>query len=373
MRALVMVLVVAFCAGCLPKIPRQRLSERAKVAVAYIVDPGYSGTPFTPPDALKKAIAAELDDHNLELVEVPLEAVSAQRLTDSRFDALKKAAGEVPFVLLVEQRVHFFSQLDGRYRWEVATTLTASRADGAKASDPFEIPVILMYDHEKEREAIANAASDIANRVGVLMDGVLAGAAGTAVPAAAPKASSTRPSGIYFVMVDRFSNGDRRNDGDAAPEDSQAFHGGDLQGLIDHLDWIQALGFDTVWLSPIFKMRTEKWHGYGAFHGYWTWDLAQLEPKFGDELLLARLRSELDRRKMKLMLDVVLNHVGPDAPLVSAKPHWFHKRGGVTDWNDATQLLMNDVHGLSDLATEQDEVFAYLLGAARRWVPGRQT
>jgi hypothetical protein len=368
MRALVSMVLVLFCAGCIPKIPRQRLAERAKVSIAYIVDPGYAGTPFTPPDVLKKAIAAELDDHNLEVVEVPIEAVSAQKLTDSRFEALKKAAGDVPFVLLVEQRVHFFSQLDGRYRWEVATTLTAARADGAKASDPFEIPVILLFDHEKEKEAIAAASTDIANRVGVLMDGVLAGAA---VPPA--KTTSARPSGIYFVMVDRFANGDRANDADVSPEDPQAFHGGDLQGLIEHLDWIQSLGFDTVWLSPIFKMRTDTWHGFGAFHGYWTWDLSALEPRFGDELLLARLRSELDLRKMKLMLDVVLNHVGPDAPLLTAKPGWFHRRGGVTDWNDQTQLVMNDVHGLPDFATEQDVVFEYLLGAARRWLPRRST
>lgn len=368
MRALVVLLVVSLWVGCLPRIPRQRLSERARVAVAYVVDPGYSGGAFAAPEALKKAIAAELDDHNLEVVEVPAEALASQRLTDGRFDALKKASPDAPFLLLVELRVHFFSQLDGRYRWEVATTLTAARTnDGVMAHDPFEIPVVLMYDHEKEPEAIASAAPDIANRVGALMDAVLAGST------PAPKASIARPTGIYFVMVDRFSDGDRSNDGDANPADPQAFHGGDLQGVIDHLDWIQSLGFDTVWLSPIFKMRTEKWHGYGAFHGYWTWDLAALEPRFGDELLLARLRSELDRRKMKLMLDLVLNHVGPDAPLLTAQPGWFHQRGGVTDWNDPTQLVMNDVHGLPDLATEQDEVFQYLLGAAQRWLPGRST
>jgi hypothetical protein len=368
MRALISVVLIVTCMGCLPRIPRQRLAERAKVSVAYIVDPGYAGVPFSPPDALKKAIATELDDHNLEVVELPLETVSSQRLTDPRFEALKKASGDAPFVLLVEQRVHFFSQLDGRYRWEVGTTLTAGRADGTKASDPFEIPVVLLFDHEKEKEAIAAAASDIANRVGVLMDGVLAGTQVTP-----PKTSALKPSGIYFVMVDRFANGDRSNDQSVSLEDPQAFHGGDLQGLIDHLDWIKALGFDTVWLSPIFKMRTEKWHGFGAFHGYWTWELPALEPRFGDELLLARLRSELDKRDMKLMLDLVLNHVGPDAPLITAKPDWFHHRGGVTDWNDQTQLVMNDVHGLPDLATEKPEVFEYLLDSARRWLPRRST
>ncbi len=367
MRRAVAVLLLVLATGCLPKVPRQRLTERASIAVAYIVDPSYAGSAFAPPDALKARIKAELDAHNLEVVELPLEAISAQRLTDARFDVLKRGAGEAPFVLLVEQRVHFFSQLDGRYRWEVATTLTASRSDGAKTSDPFEIPVILMYDHEKEREAIAQAAPDIANRVGVLMDGLLAGA-----PGAAPAAGAQKPSGVYFVMLDRFENGDRANDGQVDLADPQAFHGGDLAGLIGRLDWIQALGFDTVWLSPVFSMRTEKFHGFGAFHGYWTWDLAQLEPRFGDELLLARLREELDRRGMKLVLDLVLNHVGPDAPLVTQRPDWFHGRGGVRDWNDPEQLVMNDVHGLPDLATEKPEVYAHLVDASRRWLPGRQ-
>lgn len=181
-------------------------------------------------------------------------------------------------------------------------------------------------------------------------------------------ATTSAPRGIYFAMVDRFANGDAKNDGATDLADPQAFHGGDLQGLIDHLDWIRALGFDTVWLSPIFEMRTEKWHGFGAFHGYWTWDLAKLEPRFGDELLLRRLRAELDRRGMKLVLDLVLNHVGPDAPLLTAHPDWFHRRGGVTDWNDPTQLVVNDVHGLPDLATEKPEVFQYLLAAAQKWV-----
>ncbi|MFZ5440945.1 MAG: hypothetical protein ACOZQL_13135 [Myxococcota bacterium] len=179
LRSLVFVAVAGLIAlGCLPRIPRQRLAEPAKIAVAYIVDPSYAGAPFSPPEALRKAIAKELSDHNLEAKELPLETVSSQRLTDARFEALKRAqaAEGVPYFLLVEQRVQFFSQIDGRYRWEVGTSLTASRTEGAVAKDPFEIPVVLMFDHEKEREAIVYAAPDIANRVGVLLDGLLAGA-----------------------------------------------------------------------------------------------------------------------------------------------------------------------------------------------------
>ena len=100
-------------------------------------------------------------------------------------------------------------------------------------------------------------------------------------------------------------------------------------------------------------MRTEAWHGHGAFHGYWTWSLDALEPKFGDEATLRKLSDELHRRKMKLVLDVVLNHVGPDAPLLTEKPEWFHRKGGIQDWNDPVQLTTFDVHGLPDLATER--------------------
>lgn len=354
--------------ACLPKVPKQHLAERAKIAVAYIVDPSYSGKPFTPPDALKQRFAAELDSRNLEVVEVPLSAIEAQRLTDSRFLALREAEKDAAFFLLVEQRVQFFSQIDGRYRWEVATNLTAARADGVRASDQSEYPVILVYDHEKEREAIAGVAGDLSDRMGSLVDGVLAGSHGVTP---APQ-TSWKPNGVYFVMVDRFENGDPSNDGVVDMNDPQAFHGGDLAGLIKRLDWIQSLGFDTVWLSPIFKTRPDKWNGFGAFHGYWTWELGALEPRFGDELLLARLRRELDQRGMKLILDVVLNHVGPDAPLVARKPEWFHRRGGISDWNDAQQLVMNDVHGLPDLATEKPEVYEYLLDATRRWLHHRQ-
>ena len=161
--------------ACLPSIPLQKLDTPTPIALGYIVDPTYSGGATTAPQPLKDAIAAELQKHNLTPVEVPLEVLATQRLTDARFEALKKAA-DAPFFLLIEQRVMFFSQIDGRYRWEVGTNLTSSRADGAMARDPFEIPVVLMFDHEKQPEAIANAKDDIAKRVGVLMDGLLAGA-----------------------------------------------------------------------------------------------------------------------------------------------------------------------------------------------------
>jgi hypothetical protein len=349
--------------SCVPKVPRQKLASATPIVVAYVVDPAYAGAPVTAPEALKEAVARELADRNLSVVEAPLEALGGGAITDARKAALRGFNAEAPYTLLVELRVHFFSQLDGRYRWEVGTSLTASQRGGVETRDAFELPVILQYDHEKERAAITSASSDIATRLGVLLDGLLSNAAEK------PKQTAReRPTSIYFVMIDRFANGDRSNDQDADPADPQAFHGGDLQGLIDRLDWLQALGVDTVWVSPVFRARTQKWHGFGAFHGYWTWDLDAIEPRFGDEATLSTLSAELHRRRMKLVMDVVLNHVGPEAPVLAQKPEWFHRHGGIQDWSDPVQLTTYDVHGLPDLATERADVSQYLVDASRRWL-----
>lgn len=375
--------------SCIPKVPRQRLDAATPILVGYVVDPTYSGEATTAPDSLKEAIAKELEGRNLSVVEVPFEVLKDGRITDTRKAALEAHQPDAPYFLLVELRVHFFSQLDGRYRWEVGTSLTASKNGGITTRDAFEMPVILQYDHQKQRAAINAASSDIATRLGVLLDGLLSSGVAAPKPTRAPPSNSQpagpgqltpgkqgareAPKSIYFVMVDRFANGDRSNDGDADPKDPQAFHGGDLKGLISKLDWLEELGVDTVWLSPVFGMRTTKWHGYGAFHGYWTWDLNTIEPRLGDEATLVQLSDELHRRGMKLVLDLVLNHVGPDAPLVTQKPEWFHHNGGVTNWNDPVQLTTYDVHGLSDLATERADVAKYLTDSARRWLRARST
>ena len=362
-RALLLCLLVS--TACIPRIPIQRLPTTTPIAVAYVVDPSFAGEPSTAPDKLKAVIAATLAERNLQPIELPLDVVKGGKLTDTRMAAMREANAEPPYLLLVELRVQFFSQLDGRYRWEVGTTLTAERRGGTQVKDPFEVPIVLMYDHEKHAAAMVAASNDIGSRLGVLLDGLLSASVTT------PATAMARPGAIYFVMVDRFLNGDHANDADADPSDLSAFHGGDLEGLIQRLDWIQSLGFDTIWLSPIFTMRTEKWHGFGAFHGYWTYDLTSVEPRFGTEQTVVKLRQVLRTRGMKLVLDLVLNHVGPDAPMLTAHPTWFHRQGGVTDWNDARQLENGDVHGLSDLAQENPEVADYLRAATRRWLRPR--
>ncbi|MCA9489986.1 MAG: hypothetical protein KC621_08685 [Myxococcales bacterium] len=169
-------------------------------------------------------------------------------------------------------------------------------------------------------------------------------------------------------MIDRFADGSPDAPGSVDREDPAAWHGGDLRGLIEHLDHLDRLGFGGVWLSPIADTRDAPIDGWGAFHGYWTEDPSTLEPRFGTEDDLRDLRRELDARGMELWLDVVWNHVGYDAPVLATHPDWFHGLGDVTDWDDPVQVVRHDVHGLLDLAQENDQAYAWLRDAALHWI-----
>lgn len=381
----VALLLLLATAGCLTRPPPPvRLETRTPVAVAYVLDADVrqgTGVQDAPPE-LKAQVAEVLDARNLEARAVPFEQYAdlfrRARDSRSRFQYVASLAPDAPLVLLVEARASFFAQISGRFRWDVFTQLTAGRGTSAMG-EPLnarqELDAVLPFDHAREKEAVALVADDIAKQAGELFDSFLAT---LPAPEAAPQkpveqgsaAMWTPPPGdaIYFVMVDRFANGDPSNDGTVDPTDPQAFHGGDLQGLMDNLDALHALGVRTVWLSPVFQMRTEKFYGYGAFHGYWVEDLNRVEPRFGDEALLVRLSDELRRRGMRLVLDMVLNHVGPETRLVREKPEWFHHQGPIENWDDPEQLVRGDVHGLPDLAVEKEEVYAHLLAASKRWV-----
>lgn len=194
--------------------------------------------------------------------------------------------------------------------------------------------------------------------------------AACAHPVATPPPPPLPPKAhaIYFILVDRFFDGDPSNNADANLADPEAFHGGDLAGVIQKLDYIQGLGFDTVWLSPIWKMRTTPFFGHGAFHGYWVTDPAQLEPRFGTEADLQALSAGLHQRGMRLLLDMVYNHVSFDAPLRSEKPDWFHPSLPIVNWNDPTEVLTHEVHGLPDLDQENPEVFAWMQAWTQKWL-----
>jgi glycosidase len=130
---------------------------------------------------------------------------------------------------------------------------------------------------------------------------------------------------MYLIMTDRFADGDTANDGpDHAAElaKPRGWHGGDLRGVINHLDYLQSLGITTVWITPVYANENEP----DSYHGYGATDLYKMDPHYGTLADLQALGAALHARHMKLVLDLVPNHVGPANPWVEDEPEpdWFH-------------------------------------------------
>ena len=114
---------------------------------------------------------------------------------------------------------------------------------------------------------------------------------------------------VYQIMIDRFANGDPNNDINVAPTIPGRYHGGDWQGVIDKLDYLEALGVTALWISPVVK-NTESDAGFASYHGYWTQDFLRPNPHFGDLYKLREMVDAAHARGMLVILDVVTNHVG---------------------------------------------------------------
>lgn len=129
---------------------------------------------------------------------------------------------------------------------------------------------------------------------------------------------------IYFAVTDRFFDGDASNNdaygvGDydtSAKKGGSSYHGGDFAGLTEKLDYLQDLGVNTIWITPIVENITDDQHDaktdtatYG-YHGYWASDFTKLNKHLGKEEEFAALIEAAHSRGMKLMVDVVLNHAG---------------------------------------------------------------
>lgn len=114
---------------------------------------------------------------------------------------------------------------------------------------------------------------------------------------------------IYQVLVDRFANGTASNDWRVNRQSLARYQGGDWQGLISQLDYIKALGVTTLWISPIVR-NVDTDAGIDGYHGYWASDLSELNPHFGDLATLRRLVSEAHRKNLRVVLDIVTNHMG---------------------------------------------------------------
>ncbi|MEM7605192.1 MAG: alpha-amylase family glycosyl hydrolase [Myxococcota bacterium] len=114
---------------------------------------------------------------------------------------------------------------------------------------------------------------------------------------------------IYQLLTDRFANGEARNDFRVSPGDLARYQGGDYQGIIDELDYLEDLGVTAIWISPIV-LNVDFDAGVDAYHGYWQVDMERLNPHFGDLASLRAMVNACHARGIKVIVDIVTNHMG---------------------------------------------------------------
>ena len=159
---------------------------------------------------------------------------------------------------------------------------------------------------------------------------------------------------IYLIMPDRFSNSDPKNDKIAGMRDQTLNrdsiyhrHGGDLKGIINHIDYLKNLGITAVWSMPVLENdRTERTeHGYGFTNQY------KIEPRLGGHVAYKQLSDSLHKHGLKLIQDAVYNHVDIDHILFKEKPSkdWFH------NWPSYTGTAYKDQPLFDPYATQADK------------------
>jgi glycosidase len=142
----------------------------------------------------------------------------------------------------------------------------------------------------------------------------------------AARAGFNSADAIYQVMPDRFANGNPANDTVATLADKadrkigHGRHGGDIQGMIDHLDYIAGLGFTQLWPTPLVENNA----GVASYHGYAATDHYRIDPRYGSNEDYLRLSREARKHGIGLIQDVVLSHIGSG--------HWWMKDLPTPDW-----------------------------------------
>lgn len=176
---------------------------------------------------------------------------------------------------------------------------------------------------------------------------------------------------IYFVLLDRFANGNRQNDFNVQPGNPTGYHGGDLDGLLSKLPYLDSLGVTTLWISPIVDNDDDQLAktGLWGFHGYWAKDFERVDEHLGDKAKVTELLNKAHARGMKVMLDIVANHGGyeykhRDDPQYKA---WFNQHGNIQNWDDQWWLENGSLFGLPDFNQSHPAARKYLIDMWADW------
>lgn len=187
---------------------------------------------------------------------------------------------------------------------------------------------------------------------------------------------------IYFMVTDRFFDGNETNNtasGDQTygKDNPGLYHGGDFAGLTQKLDYLDELGINTVWITPIVEnipgvevtgAGSEDVPYNAAFHGYWASDFTKLNPTLGTEEEFRTLISEAHKRGIKIMVDIVVNHAGygteADFNKVLDGKDMIRSGSDIVSGDDQKDSLSN----LPDFKTEDPAVSAQLVKWQTQWV-----
>lgn len=138
---------------------------------------------------------------------------------------------------------------------------------------------------------------------------------------------------VYLITPDRFANGDPKNDvvktlreTKVDRENNYARHGGDIQGIIDHLDYISGMGFTSIWSSPLLTNDMES----SSYHGYAITDFYEVDPRFGDLELYKELSQKASEKGVGLIMDMIANHCGSG--------HWWMDDLPFSNWLNYQKL-----------------------------------
>ncbi|HEU4406881.1 MAG TPA: alpha-amylase family glycosyl hydrolase [Polyangiaceae bacterium] len=241
--------------------------------------------------------------------------------------------------------------------------------------------------------------------------GGASGQGGGGAGPAEPAGPDWRDQVVYFLMTDRFNDGDPSNNDQGAneydPADGAKYSGGDLKGVADKLDYIQGLGATAVWITPpVANQWWDPWVNFSGYHGYWAENFKEVDKHYGDLETYRRLARGLHDRGMLLVQDVVVNHTGnffryagaydpadvalnfernlgslpvraPSQPPFdrndAADPAQraagvYHWTPGITDFLDPQNRFDYQLSELDDLNTENPVVVEALKDSYRHWV-----
>ncbi|WP_406828833.1 alpha-amylase family glycosyl hydrolase [Microbulbifer sp. ARAS458-1] len=245
----------------------------------------------------------------------------------------------------------------------------------------------------RKMNALAALISTAALTMSACSDEGASSTAATAAEAAVSSAPQTAPvltevkqgtvdpfwnnATIYFMLPDRFHNGNPDNDLSYGRKNDAAhlrgFHGGDLRGVIQKLEegYFTDLGVDAIWMSPVI----ENVHGYDegdkrtyAFHGYWPKDWTNVDANFGTEEELAELIRVARSKGVRILLDVIINHTGP---VTSVDPLWpsdWVRTNPQCDWSSFAQNVQCALtDNLPDILTESETPVALPPQLTEKW------